>query len=455
MTAIVVYPVLEDSLLVHHSFSGPLRIGGVSWELDNFTVQLLTEGIITTNPARAYTGAPAPGGGSPAPRPNVFGTAASLDFGTAAGDLVRLDGSAKLPAVDGSRLTGISSGGGRTILTADTAFYVATTGNDSTGNGTSGAPWATPQYANDIICAQYDLNGFDCTVQIGNGRYAGFSMGPGFSSKSNPNGWNKFWFGGSPLISALIFRCHPTDPTKVVFTEGAQYPGSVISANLDPLVSIAIFGNYTVDASALSQDSGGPFVFNGVGNAFVGDANWGGPPYFISAATGSVTVIGPTSSGTGGDVFLVNYPGVNLEVIDPITVSGRFDFFANCKGALIQIESLITLVSTPSFAAFCNIRPGTQGIPGVIYWQPVVDVLTVGSATGKKFDVDGIGSVLDVHQTPGANQSTLPGDSAGTLSHGGAYIDAGGLSFAAPRNTDPHIVGAIWNNAGTLTISAG
>lgn len=40
-----------------------------------------------------------------------LGTAATLNAGTSASNVVQLDGSAKLPAVDGSQLTGISAGG--------------------------------------------------------------------------------------------------------------------------------------------------------------------------------------------------------------------------------------------------------------------------------------------------------------------------------------------------------
>jgi len=40
-----------------------------------------------------------------------LGTAAVLDVGTAANNVVQLDGTAKLPAVDGSQLTGIAAGG--------------------------------------------------------------------------------------------------------------------------------------------------------------------------------------------------------------------------------------------------------------------------------------------------------------------------------------------------------
>lgn len=52
-----------------------------------------------------------------------LGTAAVLDVGTTANKVVQLDASAKLPAVDGSQLTGISSGGGATGGGTDKAFY--------------------------------------------------------------------------------------------------------------------------------------------------------------------------------------------------------------------------------------------------------------------------------------------------------------------------------------------
>lgn len=46
----------------------------------------------------------------------AFGSAAQQDVGTTAGDVVQLDGSAKLPAVDGSQLTGITAGASATDM---------------------------------------------------------------------------------------------------------------------------------------------------------------------------------------------------------------------------------------------------------------------------------------------------------------------------------------------------
>lgn len=60
---------------------------------------------------------------------------------------------------------------GRTRLTTNTTFYVATTGSDTTGFGTSTAPWATIQKAWDFAKQNLDLNGFDVTVNVANGTY--------------------------------------------------------------------------------------------------------------------------------------------------------------------------------------------------------------------------------------------------------------------------------------------
>lgn len=59
-----------------------------------------------------------------------LGTAAVLDVGTTANKVVQLDGSGKLPAVDGSQLTGLSSGG---TMSAQNANNVAITGGTITG----------------------------------------------------------------------------------------------------------------------------------------------------------------------------------------------------------------------------------------------------------------------------------------------------------------------------------
>jgi hypothetical protein len=62
----------------------------------------------------------------------TLGTAAAEDVGTLAGNVVQLDGSARLPAVDGSQLTNLSSGGFTYQEQSTNAFNVSVT--DSTNN---------------------------------------------------------------------------------------------------------------------------------------------------------------------------------------------------------------------------------------------------------------------------------------------------------------------------------
>ena len=70
-------------------------------------------------------------------------------IGTAANNIVQLDGTAKLPAVDGSQLTGISTGGGKvlqvqhTVVTAATFTTTSTSWTDLTGMTVSITPAST------------------------------------------------------------------------------------------------------------------------------------------------------------------------------------------------------------------------------------------------------------------------------------------------------------------------
>jgi hypothetical protein len=60
-------------------------------------------------------------------------------------------------------------------LSANTTFNVATTGSDTTGDGSSGNPWATLQHAIDFVSNNVDLNGFAVQINVAAGTYAGFT----------------------------------------------------------------------------------------------------------------------------------------------------------------------------------------------------------------------------------------------------------------------------------------
>lgn len=59
----------------------------------------------------------------------------------------------------------------RQTLAADLNVYIATSGNDTTGDGSSGNPWATLQFAWDAICGAYEQAGHNIIINVATGTY--------------------------------------------------------------------------------------------------------------------------------------------------------------------------------------------------------------------------------------------------------------------------------------------
>lgn len=59
----------------------------------------------------------------------------------------------------------------RKRLSANTTFFVSTTGSNANNGTAVGTPWQTIQFAYDTIANNYDLNGFTATIQLANGTY--------------------------------------------------------------------------------------------------------------------------------------------------------------------------------------------------------------------------------------------------------------------------------------------
>ena len=92
---------------------------------------------------------------------------------------------------------------GRVTLTANTTYYVSTTGNDSTGNGSSGNPWLTLQHAWNVITT-FDLGGYTATIQLADGTYTG-----GLFVSSAPIGGN------------VVINGNTTTPANVIVTSSS------------------------------------------------------------------------------------------------------------------------------------------------------------------------------------------------------------------------------------------
>jgi len=117
-------------------------------------------------------------------------------IGTAANNVVQLDGTAKLPAVDGSQLTNVSSGGGKLLQAVQTSLTTQSS-LTSTSLADSGHPVAslTPSSTGSRIMINYTGNWAEGAVsvltnlmiyrQIGGG---GYSALPGTMIGKQGNG---------------------------------------------------------------------------------------------------------------------------------------------------------------------------------------------------------------------------------------------------------------------------
>ena len=92
-----------------------------------------------------------------------IGTAAPLDVGTSANNVVQLDSTAKLPAVDGSQLTNVSASGGGKVLQVVQTSLTAQSSLTSTSLADSGHPAAslTPASTGSRVMINYTGNWAD------------------------------------------------------------------------------------------------------------------------------------------------------------------------------------------------------------------------------------------------------------------------------------------------------
>jgi hypothetical protein len=253
-------------------------------------------------------------------------------------------------------------------LAANTTFNVATTGNDSTGDGSVGAPWLTLQKAVDYLTNNVDLNGFSVQVNVGAGTYAGFSL-------SAP--WVGAVAGGS-INPSVTLNGDTTTPANVTISgtcivtlnaslslQGFQFTAASIQLNISRYGLAQISGNCTFAGTGAVQIQVGRFA------TLVVAAN-----YTIAGTTPQVHW-----NLTNNGVLIVN-PGLTLNI------SG-----------------------TPAFSnAFINASKCVTTNTAGISWS--------GSATGTRYVVT-TNAVVD---TGGGGATYFPGNAAGSTATGGQYV---------------------------------
>lgn len=172
----------------------------------------------------------------------------------------------------------------RERLTAARTVYVATTGSDTTGDGTINRPWATIPKAFDEVVGGLDQCGFTVTIQISAGTYVG-----GFTARQSarPNG-------------VIIIQGDINNKSSVVVTKGS---GTGASAFGFSGMGRLIIRYLTIDCTEANQTA---YAFSKM-ELNVSDVNVIGVPrnttahrYFYAIDGAQITLSGTINIDTTG-----------------------------------------------------------------------------------------------------------------------------------------------------------
>jgi hypothetical protein len=263
-------------------------------------------------------------------------------------------------------------GSGRTLLTGNKTFYISTTGNDSTGNGTSGNPWLTRQHAWNTVQNTYDLGGFTVTFQLADGTYTdSFAANASMVGQFSPG--------------QVIFNGDSGTPTNVLINCSAGSPFGGVDSS------------YQIQ-NLKFQNSGGNGVFAET-NANIAI----GPGVTAGACSGS-----KIRAAYGGEVLINNsYTDVG---------NAQQHYEADDDGEIIVTGGItITESGTPAYSVAYAVA---TELGNILFQNTPTAVATFsGAATGVEY----IASNNGVIQTQGSGGSYLPGSTSGSTSNGGVY----------------------------------
>jgi len=255
----------------------------------------------------------------------------------------------------------------REILTADRAYYVATTGDDGNSGLTVGAPFLTIQHAIDVIADNLDTRGYNISIQLADGTY---TLASTLSCK-NINGT-----GTVTLIGNI------TTPSNVVLQTTT---GTINVITVDNVKT-----KYKFEGFKLLSTKHGFYIVNGsfielrlLDFGAVTNNHIDVERKSYALITGEYTISG------GGIVHFST------------ATTGEIDY----QGAGITI----TVSGTPAFIYFA-----ASSHFGILY---VPNITWSGSATGSRY----LAVYMGIIDTVGGGANYFPGDSAGSAATNGLY----------------------------------
>jgi hypothetical protein len=254
----------------------------------------------------------------------------------------------------------------RQRLTANTIFYISSTGSDNNDGLTTATPWGTITHAYNFIRDRIDGNGYSVTIQLMDGTHQPATCV--FPSVSV-----------TPIING-----NASDPSRVIVNNPS---GPAIGALMGGGVQVQ---NFTVQAAGPEGD------FGSVGSGL------------LANTSPSVIVIGPGMRfGPCTTAHIQTYEGGTIlttvaNQAYTIFGGGERHFLAN--GGFITIpDAVITLQNTPAFSvAFAHAQGGS-----IVAWKNT----WTGAATGPRY----LAALAGVINTAGGGANYLPGSAAGTV----------------------------------------
>ncbi len=285
----------------------------------------------------------------------------------------------------------------RTILTSDGTFFVATTGSDTTGNGTVGNPWATGQHAVDFITNNIDGGGHYVIIKFADGTYAGIDF-----------------IGFPPNCPGLVLYGHSLDSTKVIIQDLGNGACLSISAPGFPSIFLA---SLTIDSN-IAGTSG--IVMNFPCNVLTGNQNFdlleqlsfinssGGVAGYCVKDIGNPSTFQSISqinvSGNRSGFLQLGSPGCFAFIFFPLIITGTphwSNYFVESFGGYLEVDDVITGSATGAgvnMSEMSVLHFGTaNAIPGDSFGQAFTGELNALDVSGEFMR----GSVSD----PGYNYS--------------------------------------------------
>lgn len=255
----------------------------------------------------------------------------------------------------------------RTSLTANTDFFVATTGSDANNGLSSGTAWLTLQHAANVLSAAYDLNGFTATVHVADGTYtAGVQQRAPFTGSGSVN-----------------FSGNTTTPANVLI-------------NASSIAFYALNGAvYGIAGFKPSNSSSGGVV--------------------VTENTGIIILNGNMNFGVCQNNFsqieAIDNGVINLNANYTVSAGGGSHMDASRCGVINSATITATFSGTPAFSNE-TVQCDSCGVANL------GNITFSGAATGTRYNVKSNG-VID---TNGGGANFIPGSVAGASASGGQYI---------------------------------